>query len=141
MPPHVPRKRLREDSPVKSSPKRHQAAKGQSNPVAASTRRKPTLYDDLDATITPDSSRVGRSALDVVSDSDEDSSLSDLSDGDFEDVPSQTDGKPRNHLTMTMTKTTTSSLKMFLLQEQPWLRQLRHPKTSSLLLTPDLEPP
>ncbi|TQN74044.1 DNA repair protein rhp42 [Colletotrichum shisoi] len=87
MPPHIPRKRLREESPVKSSPKRHQAAQGQSNPVAPSTRRKPTLYDDLDATTTPDSSRVGRSALDFVSDSDEDSSLSDLSDGDFEDVP------------------------------------------------------
>ncbi|GJC78470.1 DNA repair protein rhp42 [Colletotrichum liriopes] len=87
MPPHVPRKRLREESPVESSPKRQQVVKGQPKPTAPSARRKPTLYDDLDATTTPDSSKVGRSALDVLSDSDETSALSDLSDGDFEDVP------------------------------------------------------
>ncbi|OLN98059.1 DNA repair protein rhp42 [Colletotrichum chlorophyti] len=87
MPPHVPRKRLREESPAKATPKRQQVAKGQSKPAATSTRRKPTLYDDLDATSTPESSKIGRSALDVVSDSDDSSSLSDLSDGDFEDVP------------------------------------------------------
>ncbi|KAL2879042.1 hypothetical protein SGCOL_005742 [Colletotrichum sp. CLE4] len=87
MPPHVPRKRLREESPAKPTPKRHQVAKGQGKPAASSGRRKPTLYDDLDATTTPESSKVGRSALDTISDSDESSSLSDLSDGDFEDVP------------------------------------------------------
>ncbi|KAK2010792.1 Rad4 transglutaminase-like domain-containing protein [Colletotrichum eremochloae] len=87
MPPHVPRKRLHEESPVKSSPKRQQLAKGQPKPTTPSARRKPTLYDDLDATTTPDSSKTGRSALDVLSDSDETSALSDLSDGDFEDVP------------------------------------------------------
>ncbi|GKT45376.1 DNA repair protein rhp42 [Colletotrichum spaethianum] len=87
MPPHVPRKRLREESPVKSSPKRQQVAKGQPKLAAPSARRKPTLYDDLDATSTPDSSKVGRSAIDVLSDSDDTSALSDLSDGDFEDVP------------------------------------------------------
>ncbi|KZL79388.1 rad4 transglutaminase-like domain-containing protein [Colletotrichum incanum] len=87
MPPHVPRKRLREESPAESSPKRQQVAKGQPTSTAPSARRKPTLYDDLDATTTPDSSKVGRSALDVLSDSDETSALSDLSDGDFEDVP------------------------------------------------------
>lgn len=86
MPPHVPRKRLREDSPVKSSTKRQQVAKGKGKP-AANGARKPTLYDDLDATATPESSKGGRSVLDVLSDSDEDSSLTDLSDGDFEDVP------------------------------------------------------
>ncbi|KAK2004358.1 Rad4 transglutaminase-like domain-containing protein [Colletotrichum falcatum] len=87
MPPHVPRKRLREESPAKFSPKRQQVAKGQPKLTPPSARRKPTLYDDLDATTTPDSSKVGRSALDVLSDSDETSALSDLSDGDFEDVP------------------------------------------------------
>ncbi|KAL0930544.1 rad4 family protein [Colletotrichum truncatum] len=88
MPPHVPRKRLREESPAKSSPKRQQVAKGNGKPAAAaSARRKPTLYDDLDATATPESSKGGRSVLDVLADSDEDSSLTDLSDGDFEDVP------------------------------------------------------
>ncbi|EFQ34711.1 Rad4 transglutaminase-like domain-containing protein [Colletotrichum graminicola] len=87
MPPHVPRKRLREESLVEPSPKRQQVAKGQPNPRVPSARRKPTLYDDLDATTTPSSSKVGRSAIDVVSDSDETSALSDLSDGDFEDVP------------------------------------------------------
>ncbi|OHF00533.1 Rad4 transglutaminase-like domain-containing protein [Colletotrichum orchidophilum] len=87
MPPHVPRKRLREESPVKPTSKRQQVSKGQGKPAAGSGRRKPTLYDDLDATTTPESSKVGRSALDTISDSDESSSLSDLSDGDFEDVP------------------------------------------------------
>ncbi|KAJ0280742.1 hypothetical protein COL940_006062 [Colletotrichum noveboracense] len=87
MPPHVPRKRLREESPVKSSPKRQQVAKGKGKPAASSARRKPTLYDDLDATATPESSKGGRSVLDVLGDSEEDSSLTDLSDGDFEDVP------------------------------------------------------
>ncbi|KXH66729.1 Rad4 transglutaminase-like domain-containing protein [Colletotrichum salicis] len=87
MPPHVPRKRLREESPVKATLKRQQVAKGQGKPAASSGHRKPTLYDDLDATTTPESSKVGRSALDTISDSDESSSLSDLSDGDFEDVP------------------------------------------------------
>ncbi|KAI3543798.1 Rad4 transglutaminase-like domain-containing protein [Colletotrichum filicis] len=87
MPPYVPRKRLREESPVKQTPKRQQVAKGQGKTPASSGRRKPTLYDDLDATTTSESSKVGRAALDTISDSDETSSLSDLSDGDFEDVP------------------------------------------------------
>ncbi|KAI8307030.1 hypothetical protein K4K61_003939 [Colletotrichum sp. SAR11_59] len=94
MPPHVPRKRLREESPVKSSPKRQQVAKGKSKPAASGARRKPTLYDDLDATATPESSKVGRSVLEVLGDSDEDSSLTDLSDGDFEDVPVGDGQKP-----------------------------------------------
>ncbi|KAF6842606.1 rad4 family protein [Colletotrichum musicola] len=89
MPPHVPRKRLREESPARPSPKRQQVAKsrGKNAPAAANARRKPTLYDDLDATATPPSAKGGRSVLDVLSDSEEDSSLTDLSDGDFEDVP------------------------------------------------------
>ncbi|KAK1849786.1 rad4 family protein [Colletotrichum chrysophilum] len=94
MPPHVPRKRLREESPVKSSPKRQQVAKGKGKPAASSARRKPTLYDDLDATATPESSKGGRSVLDVLGDSEEDSSLTDLSDGDFEDVPVGNGQKP-----------------------------------------------
>ncbi|TEA10559.1 DNA repair protein rhp42 [Colletotrichum sidae] len=87
MPPHVPRKRLREESPVKPSPKRQQVAKGKGKPAAKSIARKPNLYDDLDATATPESAKDGRSVLDTISDSDGDSSLTDLSDGDFEDVP------------------------------------------------------
>ncbi|KAI8308728.1 DNA repair protein rhp42 [Colletotrichum sp. SAR11_240] len=94
MPPHVPRKRLREESPVKSSPKRQQVAKGKSKPAASGARRKPTLYDDLDATATPESSKGGRSVLEVLGESEEDSSLTDLSDGDFEDVPVGDGQKP-----------------------------------------------
>jgi xeroderma pigmentosum group C-complementing protein len=54
--------------------------------------RKPTLFDDLDATSTPRSAAQRKGILD---DSEDDSSsLTSLSDGDFEDVPAVKRRKP-----------------------------------------------
>lgn len=84
MPPHVPRKRLREDSPQKKEPK------GKGKPTAnkaIAPPRKPTLFDDLDSTISPKSEGKARKHVIELSDDDDSSSLSSLSDADFEDVP------------------------------------------------------
>lgn len=80
MPPHVPRKRLREDSPDRSG----QAPSKKDNAAVAAPPRKATLFDDLDATLSPKS--TGKSRQPLVESSDDDSSLSSLSDVDFEDV-------------------------------------------------------
>lgn len=80
MPPLVPRKRLREDSP---DAKQQTSKKGRA--AAAAPARKPTLYDDLDATTSPQSKHKSRQQL--LDTSDDESSLTSLSDGDFEDVP------------------------------------------------------
>ncbi|KAM0275722.1 hypothetical protein ACHAQH_007483 [Verticillium albo-atrum] len=85
MPPSVPRKRLREESPKPGKSKRRQVTK----PAVASpstSKRKATLYDDLDAS-TASTAKSGKAFLDSLDDSQDESSLSDLSDGDFEDVP------------------------------------------------------
>lgn len=83
MPPHVPRKRLREDSPQKKEPK----GKGKATAKAIAPPRKPTLFDDLDSTISPKSEGKARKQVIELSDDDDSSSLSSLSDADFEDVP------------------------------------------------------
>lgn len=83
MPPNVPRKRLREDSPERSD-HRPTAKKGKS--AVAAPPRKPTLFDALDATASPKTTRKTRQQL-VESSDDSSSSLTSLSDADFEDVP------------------------------------------------------
>ncbi|KAK4098304.1 Rad4-domain-containing protein [Parathielavia hyrcaniae] len=86
MPPYVPRKRLRDHtSPAKdkSGDKPEIEQKGLTAPP-----RKSTLFDDLDASSTPRSSTRNGSATLQIDDSDDDqSSLTSLSDADFEDVP------------------------------------------------------
>ncbi|KAK3986543.1 hypothetical protein QBC44DRAFT_139114 [Cladorrhinum sp. PSN332] len=78
MPPYVPRKRLR-DATTPSPPTK------QSIKVPP---RKATLFDDLDALSTPRSSTKNGSSVQQIDDSqDDDSSLTSLSDADFEDVP------------------------------------------------------
>lgn len=85
MPPYVPRKRTHDVSPAEGEelPRK----KGKSAAVNAPPR-KATLFDDLDSTATPNS-RL--SATKQIDDSNDDesplSSLSGLSDADFEDVP------------------------------------------------------
>lgn len=81
MPPHVPRKRLREDSPDRSQhgPKK----KGKAAAVTAPPR-KATLYDDLDATVSLEAKAKARQQL--LESDDDSSSLTSLSDADFEDV-------------------------------------------------------
>ncbi|KIL92690.1 xeroderma pigmentosum group c-complementing protein [Fusarium avenaceum] len=77
MPPLVPRKRLRESPP----PGEVRASKAVKEKPEAS-RRKTTLYDDLDASATPTSNSV----LHGFDDDNDGSSLSSLSDDEFEDV-------------------------------------------------------
>lgn len=84
MPPHVPRKRLREDSPQGNESKRE----GKVTAAAIAPPRKPTLFDDLDSTISPKSEgKVRKQVIELSDDDDDSSSLSSLSDADFEDVP------------------------------------------------------
>ncbi|KAJ4187693.1 hypothetical protein NW767_000206 [Fusarium falciforme] len=94
MPPVVPRKRLRESSPSgESRPSKSARSKD------GSSRRKATLYDDLDATSTPLSSKNSNSVLHgfANNDSDDDgSSLTSLSDDEFEDVVPPKDPEDNN---------------------------------------------
>ncbi|KAK4152345.1 Rad4 transglutaminase-like domain-containing protein [Chaetomidium leptoderma] len=85
MPPYVPRKRTRESTPIpRDKPK--ESPKVQKGLVAPP--RKSTLFDDLDASSTPRSStRNGSSTLQMDNSEDDESSLTSLSDADFEDVP------------------------------------------------------
>jgi xeroderma pigmentosum group C-complementing protein len=86
MPPYVPRKRLRDHTP----PAEDEPKGKQKNPQQALTAppRKSTLFDDLDASSTPRSStRNGSSTLQIDDSEDDASSLTSLSDADFEDVP------------------------------------------------------
>lgn len=89
MPPLVPRKRLREDPPNarQQTTKRGRAA-------AVAPPRKATLYDDLDATASPKSRcNLQQQALES---SDDESSLTSLSDGDFDHVPTVKGSKVGN---------------------------------------------
>lgn len=81
MPPYVPRKRLRQDSPDKSDAVPKKKAKA---PVVAPSR-KATLFDDLDATSSPKSKGKARQKK-LVESSDDSDSLSSLSDADFADI-------------------------------------------------------
>ncbi|KAK4173607.1 putative DNA repair protein [Triangularia setosa] len=87
MPPYIPRKRLRSHSPPPDPEPKKQKSKR-----AIAPPRKPTLFDDLDASSTPHSS-TKTSLLEVEDSQDDSSSLTSLSDADFEDVPLQ---PPRN---------------------------------------------
>jgi xeroderma pigmentosum group C-complementing protein len=83
MPPYVPRKRTRDCTPtVADSPKDKAQSKGFTAPP-----RKATLFDDLDASSTPRSTRNGLATGELNDSEDDDSSLTSLSDVDFEDVP------------------------------------------------------
>ncbi|KAM5347953.1 hypothetical protein ACJ41O_007777 [Fusarium nematophilum] len=81
MPPVVPRKRLRE-SPPPGEARPSKSTKGKSG----AARRRATLYDDLDATATPQSSKNSNSVLYGFDEDDGESSLTSLSDEAFEDV-------------------------------------------------------
>ncbi|KAJ4289491.1 hypothetical protein N0V88_006973 [Collariella sp. IMI 366227] len=86
MPPYVPRKRIRENSPPPKDEPKPRQTRSHKTPIAPP--RKATLFDDLDATSTPRSStRNDSSILEVDDSQDDESSLTSLSDADFEDVP------------------------------------------------------
>ena len=87
MPPYVTRKRLRDNTPDGDDPKDRGPAETPKKGLMAPPR-KPTLFDDLDASSTPRSStRNGSSAAQIDDSQDDESSLTSLSDADFEDVP------------------------------------------------------
>lgn len=83
MPPYVPRKRLREDSPER--PQQVPKKKGKTIASSIAPPRKPTLADALDSTVSTQSKSKARQQ--VLESDDDDSSLTSLSDADFEDVP------------------------------------------------------
>lgn len=85
MPPHVPRKRLREDSPDRGQ----QASKKKGKAAAVTAPpRKATLFDDLDATVSPNAKAKAKAHQPLLESDDDSSSLTSLSDADFEDVSS-----------------------------------------------------
>ncbi|KAJ4270144.1 hypothetical protein NW762_001817 [Fusarium torreyae] len=88
MPPLVPRKRLRESPP----PGVGRASKVVKEKPEAS-RRKTTLYDDLDASATPNSNSVLHG---FDNDDNDESSLTSLSDEEFEDVVPPTKSEDNN---------------------------------------------
>lgn len=92
MPPHVPRKRLR-GSPDSHGVKDARGANHRSTAVNTH-KRKATLYDDLDATATPLSSKTAGSLFQSANGDSSESSLTSLSDEDFEDVPLAKRQKP-----------------------------------------------
>lgn len=90
MPPHVPRKRMRSPSDDNGQPSsKSRKGKGKASPVAPLTPRKPTLFEDLDSDVKKGSAEKTKQALRQMHEdfNDSDSSLSSLSDADFEDVP------------------------------------------------------
>ncbi len=91
MPPFLPRKRLRSSSPEAESSKppakRTPKARGKAK-ASSVTPRKPTLFDDLDAGTGPKRNKGnGKALLEKLAADDDESSLSSLSDDQFEDVP------------------------------------------------------
>ncbi|GAO14489.1 uncharacterized protein UV8b_04282 [Ustilaginoidea virens] len=86
MPPHVPRKRLRGTTDA-SDGESGSGKKRNRGPLILSARRKPTLYDDLDATTTPLSGNSAGSIFQASGVGDDDSSLTSFSDEDFEAGP------------------------------------------------------
>ncbi|KAF9762028.1 hypothetical protein IL306_003584 [Fusarium sp. DS 682] len=90
MPPLIPRKRLRESPPP---------GEGRTSKIAKekrdSSRRKATLYDDLDASATPNSNSILHG---FGNDGDDESSLTSLSEDEFENVvpPNQPKGQEEN---------------------------------------------
>ncbi|KAI0013043.1 Rad4-domain-containing protein [Xylariaceae sp. FL0662B] len=99
MPPHVPRKRVRTPSPDGDGRvTRQKSATGNgkvkdkstpAGPVASVPPRKTTLFDELDSHSTSRSAEKTRSAIQQMHADDESnsSSLSSLSDAEFDDVP------------------------------------------------------
>ena len=91
MPPHVPRKHLRTPSPpgnARDAKKQQTTKGGGATPVKDVPVRKSTLFDDLDAGPKTRSAEKTRTAIQQMQDDDnESSSLSSLSDAEFEDVP------------------------------------------------------
>jgi len=88
MPPFLPRKRLRSASPEAGPSQPAPKGRGKGKSITT-TPRKATLFDDLDAGVRAKrSAGRGKSLLEKLATSEDDeSSLSSLSENEFEDVP------------------------------------------------------
>lgn len=90
MPPFLPRKRLRSSSPESESgpgPSKQRNRGGNEGKPSKATPRKSTLFDDLDAGAkTPEDTQAILQKIQATDDDDE-SSLSSLSEDEFEHVP------------------------------------------------------
>lgn len=91
MPPLVPRKRLRDDSPTRTDDQQQAKKKPTTTTIVP---RKATLYDDLDGSVASSSSKP--KAPIFIHGDDSDSSLTSLSDEEFEDVPLPTKTRRAN---------------------------------------------
>ncbi|KAH7355142.1 putative DNA repair protein rhp42 [Rhexocercosporidium sp. MPI-PUGE-AT-0058] len=96
MPPFLPRKRFRSDSPEAGPSKPPPKNSGKAKVSASTTPRKPTLFDDLDAGTGSKRSAEHKKAIleKLAASGDDESSLSSLSDEEFEDVPVAKRQKP-----------------------------------------------
>ncbi|KAI0911863.1 Rad4 transglutaminase-like domain-containing protein, partial [Ustulina deusta] len=88
MPPHVPRKRLLPSNSDGHLVKRSGKTAVETTPVTNAPARKSTLWDDLDSASKRGSTEKTRVAIQQMQEDEDDStSLSSLSDTQFEDVP------------------------------------------------------
>ncbi|KAI1656783.1 Rad4-domain-containing protein [Daldinia decipiens] len=90
MPPYVPRKRLRTPPQDRDNRVAKESSRGKSTPIASVLPRKNTLFDDLDSSAKKASAEKTNSVIQQMHEDDDDSddsSLTSLSDADFEDVP------------------------------------------------------
>ncbi|KAI0515304.1 Rad4 transglutaminase-like domain-containing protein [Xylaria bambusicola] len=88
MPPHVPRKRSLPPDNNRHVVKRPRKSAAETPPSANSPARKPTLWDDLDSASKRGSIEKTKAAIQQMQEDEDDStSLSSLSDAQFEDVP------------------------------------------------------
>ncbi|KAJ8109491.1 hypothetical protein ONZ43_g6121 [Nemania bipapillata] len=88
MPPHIPRKRLVVSEGDERIAKQSRKTNAKGSPVANAPARKSTLWDDLDSASKGGSAEKTRAAIQQMQeDEDSSTSLSSLSDTQFEDVP------------------------------------------------------
>ncbi|KAI1176809.1 Rad4 transglutaminase-like domain-containing protein [Nemania sp. FL0916] len=88
MPPHVPRKRLLPDESESRNTKQRRKTAIEDASGTSTPSRKPMLWDDLDSGSKKGSAEKTRAAIQQMHDDQDDStSLSSLSDTQFEDVP------------------------------------------------------
>ncbi|OTA83665.1 hypothetical protein M434DRAFT_400640 [Hypoxylon sp. CO27-5] len=90
MPPYVPRKRVRTPSPDNDDQATKKLNKGKGKGTSVASARKTTLFEDLDSGSNRGSAEKTKSVIQQMHNDNDDSdgsSLSSLSDADFEDVP------------------------------------------------------
>jgi len=97
MPPFLPRKRLRSPTPD-AGPSTPATSKGKAK-AASANPRKPSLFDDLDTGTGRQRTAADKKALleTLTASTGDESSLSSLSDGEFEDVPAAKRRKTSNN--------------------------------------------